>query len=364
MTDPNVQNFNPGGLPDRLDPRDYKWSEIGFGSSPFDWNVGFDVEIELSSVLGIPNFKLPVKDQNGSGSCGGQAWSTLDSVIEAFATKTFEERSAKFIYSQTYYPYGGGSTGRDNSDILVKQGCCIEPLCVSYNAGNPPTETFITRPQDITDSARINAKNARALSYANTEIDIDMMAQVLRDNKGFVIGITGSNNGTWSSAFPKPPKLGDLPWGHWIYVGKAKIIDGKKHLGVLNSWGTAVGEQGWQWISEDYFKAPIVAFRVPIMGGWTLIYNPDPVSGFNHNFVVQLQYGQNGVEVAALQKALQIDGEFPASVPATGYYGDITRRAVLDFQIKYKIAPLTELIPLAGKVVGPKTRAQLNKLFN
>jgi len=57
------------------DPRDYQWGkDVGMATIPFDWDKGYDVEEEVSKVLGVP-FKLPVKNQNGSSSCGGQAWS-------------------------------------------------------------------------------------------------------------------------------------------------------------------------------------------------------------------------------------------------------------------------------------------------
>ena len=106
MIDPNSPNFDPGGVPDRVDNRDFKWDEIGFGTSPFDWQKGFDIEFELGT-------KLPTKDQDGSYSCGGQAWSQYAGVLEATFSGTLEERSAKFFYAQTYQK-GGGSSGRDN----------------------------------------------------------------------------------------------------------------------------------------------------------------------------------------------------------------------------------------------------------
>lgn len=345
MTDPTVPHFNPGGIVDRVDHRDHLYSEVGFGTAPFDWNTGFDIE------QGI-NFKLPVKDQNGSYSCGGQAWATLAGVLEAKATGSFEERSAKFVYAQTYQ-WGGGSTARDNANIFIKQGVARESVLSSYDHGAPPAEAYMTRSGDIGEVARNDAKLSLSSSYAAVTTTIDEVARALRDNHGVILGIDGENNGTWSSAFPKPPT--HTEWRHWIYAGKAKKLGGVKYLGLLNSWGTAVGESGWQWIPESYFTSG------HIFSAWTHVLNPTPPDpSFHYAFIVNLQFGQSGVDIVNLQKALQIDGEFPLNVPCTGFYGDVTRRAVLAFRLKYKVSSTTDP---EGRAVGPLTRAQLNKLF-
>lgn len=354
-----------GAVKDRIDPRDYQYAEMSAGAAPFDWSKGYDIE----ATLGV---KMPVKDQDGSGSCGGQAWAYYMAAIEAAATSTYEERSAKFIYSQTYVP-PAGSNGRDNCNVCIKQGSAREAVLTSYNNDQPPTEAFMERAQDITDAVRYDASSAKALNYANVVPNIDLIAQAVRDNYGVVIGLTGSNNGTWGSAFPQPPinTTTDQRWYHWLYVGKAKVINGKKFIGVLNSWGTAVGEQGWQWISEDYFN---ITLANDYHGGsiwqvWTMVYNPAPVATFKHTFNTELKFNDTGEEVRALQMALQADGVFPQgfkldpkSYPKATY-AELTRKAVLQFQTKYAVAPMSELLSLQGKLVGAKTRAQLNKLF-
>src|ERR1700674_5032258 len=244
---PNIINsptWNPGGVKDRIDNRDFQWGEIGFGSPLFDWNIGFDIEHNLG-------FPIPVKNQNGSFSCGGQAWAYLAGILQAVQTKSYTERSAKYVYAQTYAP-GGGSRGRDNAQIFVTQGVSRELTLPSYENRLPPTETFMTSSGDITDQIRLDAKSDTSFSYAqviNSSIgtNIDNVAQAIRDNNGVILGIDGENNGTWASPFPALPI--NVQWRHWIYAGKAQIINGTKYVGVLNSWGD-VGQKGWQWIHE------------------------------------------------------------------------------------------------------------------
>lgn len=357
-------DFNPGGKPDKIDTRDYDWREVAAGLPPFDWNAGYDVEEDLSSFLKVPNFKLPVKDQNGSGSCGGQAWGNYSGVIAAFLTGSFKEKSAKYVYAQTYVP-GGGSGGRDNCNVFIKQGVASEIVCPSYENGQPPSEMFMERSQDITLADREDAKLARAAAYANVQIDIDALAQAVQANKGAVLLIHGSNNGSWGSADPKPPVDSDVIWSHWIYVGKAKMVNGKKMIALLNSWGPLVGQGGWQWIDQAYLTAPLKLYGQAVVSAWTHIANSKPVpSAFAYNFALPLQIGQQTNDVVALQEALMVEGCFPLAVPASGYYGTITAQSVLKFQIKYAVAPVAELAQLGGRNVGPATLAKLNSLYN
>ena len=251
-----------GALKDIEDGRDYQWSRIP-GASVFDWDKGFDIEVELKKRLGDANFRIFSKDQHQSLSCGGQAWSYYMAVIEAITTGTYEERSAKFFYSQTFAP-GGGSNGRPLCDIAVNQGSALESDCPSYYYGTTD-EPFMTRPQDITVKARNTAGYSKALVYANVMPDIDLMANACKANNGLIIALEGEDNGTWLSLYPKPPV--NTKWAHWLYIGKAIMINGKKYLAVKNSWGDSVGASGWQYIGEDYFKAH------KIWNGWTMPFN-------------------------------------------------------------------------------------------
>lgn len=352
MTNPNVKNFNPGGIKDRYDSRDYQWSEVGHGAAPFDWTAGFDIE----SVLGL---KLTIKDQDGSGSCGGQAWAYLAEVLESLNTKTYEPRSAKFIYAQTYVP-GGGSYGRDNADVFVKQGVSEETKLTSYENGLPPSEAFMQRSQDITDDVRSNAKLDQSSSYVQTGTDIDTVAQAIVNTGGVILGVCGSNNSTWGTVYPVPPKPTDTIWRHWLYAGKAKLENGKKYIGVINSWGQGIGDKGIQWLSEDYFASPGAIFS-----GWTHVYsgNLPPVVPFKHYFPTTMDYGMTSVEVNWLQKALTLEGCFPVSIVPTSFFGNVTRQAVQKFQVKYNIVLSGTALTTGYGRVGTKTLAKLNSIY-
>lgn len=355
-------NFNPGGLVDRIDTRDYKWSELGSVMAPYDWSETYDVTLEIATAINQPDFAIHPKDQDGSYSCGGQSWSYYGATLESLATKSYEERSAKFIYAQTYAP-GGGSSGRENCNLVVNQGWGLESQTPSYENGMPPGEYFMERGQDITDLARSTAKISRAASYASVDLSIDSLAQACKINHGLIVGLSGSNNTTWLSKKPAPPKNGEYLWYHWLYVGGAGMYEGEKAIRVLNSWGNVAGDHGWQWITESYLRTVLndpIHGNSTIWGSWTLLYALDQETKkpFTHHFSTPLTFGDRSDEVKILQQALQFIGDFPASVPCTGYYGTITAAAVYKFQLN------SGIFPTAREHVGPQTRAALNAIFD
>jgi hypothetical protein len=249
-----------GALESGYDIRDY-WYEPQDGAG-FDWKEGYDVEKQLG-------IKIVTKDQNGSSSCGGQAWSYYGEVLERVATGNYEPRSAKWIYSHTRSPDGAGSNGRVNSSFCIKEGWVSERLVPSYDDGKPPRESFFVKPirtPEIKEEAQTN----KALSFLGVTTNIEIVAQAIRDNYGCVLVVNGEDNGTWKSTHPRPPHVKE--WGHFLYAGKARMIGGKKEIGVKNSWGDDTGEEGWQWLSEEWFVNP----KLGVREGWTMQWDYRP----------------------------------------------------------------------------------------
>lgn len=320
----NENNFGKGGVRDFPDTRDYQYSEIAGVSLPFDWDKGFDIEEKVG--------KLPVKDQGGTSACGGFAWATYSYVLDE---TNREEKSEKFIYAQTHVQ-GGGSAGRDNCNLCIKKGVCAKTLCP---LPNPLIEAEITRTDDITAEAYKDALTNKEKSYLLVNTDIESVAEAMRDNNGVILGVTGQNNGTWSTAYPQPPVRGE--WNHWLFCGKSRVVNGKKYIGVLNSWGERVGENGWQYLSEDYFKAANGGF---IWSAWTMAYNSDLVK--NYIFSKTLRLGSTGFEVKMLQTKL--------GITADGIFGKKTLQAVKDFQTAHQLVP--------DGIVGRLTNNVLNSI--
>jgi hypothetical protein len=214
------------------------------------------------------------------------------------------------------------------------------------------------RPETLREAAIQRVK-----SHAYVSSSIDEFALAIRNQNGLVTGFIGSHEG-WGSAFVRPPKEGERQWGHAVYCVGAKLIEGKKYIKFINSWGKEWGENGYGYAGEDYFTSGKVFNAITLVdlpNDWQK-EKEQPV--FKHNFYRDIVFGERSEEVRALQKALKIDGTFPQNIPETGYYGEITRRAVFEFQKKYKVASLNEILFVRGRRVGVKTRSKLNQLFN
>lgn len=247
-----------GAVRDKYDPRTYQFAPRG----AFDWAIRYDVEEEIGHTL-------VVKDQNGSGSCGGQAWSYYGEVLEALATGTYEPRSARWPYANVRAP-GGGSMGKELSAFVVKEGFALEKDAPSYDNGKPPSELFMSRVPVLSDTQLDTALTSKALSYVQVAANFETIANAIKDNHGCCIAVYGQDNGTWRTNFPKPPSSKQGNWAHWLYAGKVKSLNGKKYIGVCNSWGASTGHNGWQWLGEEYFQNGNVWY------GWTLAWDYKP----------------------------------------------------------------------------------------
>jgi len=327
------------------DPRDYQWGkDIGMTTIPFDWEKGYDVEEEVSQKIG-KSFKLKVKNQNGSSSCGGQAWAYYGEVLDTLSDKEQEEKSAKFIYSHTYVGTGG-SGGRENCNFVIEKGWGNEIDCPSYENGLPPGEGFMIDRDSIPPIAFTNALKDRGLAYANVlNREIENIATAVRDNHGCIFGVTGTNNGTWRSKFPLAPTTYNNSWNHWMYVGKVKVINGKKYFGTINSWGSEVGEGGWQCLSEDYIRTFILGYPV-IWSIWTMVIKADVVIPPPFQFTQTLRLGSRNGDVKMLQMKL-------GGLVTDGIFGLKTLKAVKVYQTSKGLVP--------DGIVGPLTRAKLNE---
>ena len=250
----NINNFGKGCYPDVPDDRDYIIEDILGTPAEFDWDKGFDIE----EVIGQ---KIKIEHQGKSSSCVGQAWQYYAQVLEIIETGKFIDLSAKDIYSRIFYK-GGGATLRDGAKLVKNRGVATELSNPSYMNGKPPTEDYM---RELVNGLEEEAKKFSAKDFASmTHNSIDYMAGYIRDHSGLVSGVLGDNAG-WrvTDGIVKPPISKD--WGHGIYFGKAKLINGIKKVGFANSWGLEWGDDGWGWIGADYFAY--------LFNLWTLIDN-------------------------------------------------------------------------------------------
>jgi hypothetical protein len=251
--------FGTGAVPDPIDTRDRVYDGMAFGAAPFDWETGFDIENEIG-------VKIPIKNQDGSLSCVGQSWSYYLAVLNTLETGVYTEVSAKAIYSQIFLP-GGGASIREGGKLAVDWGGVPEKLVSSYDNGVAPDEAFVRDDNWKNSQTDIIAKKLSAKEYRMiTGINMDIVAQGIRDNAGVVGGVSGANNGTWNTIEPRP---GAREWGHALYFGKAGIDEKGKSIATPNSWGDRFGGK-WQKLREDWFT------NTYMFNPWLLVDQPNP----------------------------------------------------------------------------------------
>lgn len=308
---------------------------IATSGESFDWDKGYHI-----------NFPLRATNQYQSYACGGFMCAYGMQVREGK-----DAQSPKFIYSNTWARPNGGTSYEALGNWLVNNGSASENLCPSFLQDGTTTEKFITDNSNITQEAYNDAKTNKIGRYAKTkDMSIDEIAKALRDNGGLFLGIYGQDNGTWRTENPLPPTR--KVWAHWVFATGAGMYKGKKAIRFINSWGNLTGDNGYQWVTEDYFPNWIFL-------GWTIT---DKYEIPKYEFKKTIKFGEKSDEVKKLQMKLETLGflTMPKGV-AYGYYGALTAKAVLNFQIKNHVAPISELSSLAGKLVGLKTIKALNK---
>ena len=253
--------FGTGAVKDTLDVRDRTYDGIAFRSAPFDWNAGYDIEKVIKSTI-------PIKNQDGSSSCVGQACSYYAGVLDALETGIYKDISAKAYYSQIALAQGGAYI-REGIKLTVDWGAVEESIVPSYDNGQAPTEAFIKRTDWKNDQITQIAKKLKCKEFRMVQdITMDIIAQGIRDNFGVVGGVMGANNGSWNTLEPIP---GAREWGHALFFGKAGVDEKGKYIATPNSWGDRFGGQ-WQklranWFTNDYMFNP-----------WLLIDQPNSVS--------------------------------------------------------------------------------------
>jgi peptidoglycan hydrolase-like protein with peptidoglycan-binding domain len=97
-----------------------------------------------------------------------------------------------------------------------------------------------------------------------------------------------------------------------------------------------------------------VGFTIPFFGRNSTSGNTGQVLGAaTFAFNQELLFGMSGQDIVELQNKLKALGFFPKNTPASGFFGKITMKAVIDFQ-------KANGLPLTGYVDGLTMQA-LNK---
>lgn len=334
--------------------KDYKHCEIASGEKR--------IKVEWIEKSPDKFRKFPIRNQDGSSSCVAQSIAKILGINNYNEAGEFVELSAKDVYSRRANE-GEGMWGVDALNIAINYGATLEKLFPSQNMDEERMNDMSTMRKYYFNVGRI----FRGKNFVTLPFDIDLIGeQIQKRNKGVLLFFK-FNRDEWRDI----PKVQDgEPLLHHAVVGvDTTMVDGEKAIVIDDSWGEFYGLKGQRIITESFLKERITfaAYIVDLQNDWMEIEDKEDEQKPKHFFSKRLKFSTNfnvDEDVKALQRVLIYEGMFPVNVDVTGYYKSITRKAVLEFQFKYKVADDKELYELDGREVGEKTIKKLNELYN
>lgn len=320
------------------------------------------VDIPEIDYKDIPHYKIDgfkIRNQASSGSCVAQTLANMIAIEVYRQTGVWHDLSASFIYQRRSNKGTMGMIGVDAMNIAKNDGTIFDNLMPSQNMG----ESAINSVPEAIHYAKI-AKAFAGFGFAFLPFNIDKIAEIqLKDIKrGIPKPIM-----TWYR-FPRPewnsePKAGNSKTDI-VHHSVTAIIPGKrkgvKGLYTVDSWGhDRTTEKGMRFISEDYitkrmtFCAYLDDFNTKWIGNDQV---PDLLKPKTKLLSRTLRMGMEGEDVKELQTILKYDEKFPQKSNITGYFGSVTRKAVIQFQKENNLE--------ADGICGPNTIKKLKEKFN
>lgn len=371
--------------------------EAGSGAidSPVDYrDIPFDA-IAGSSELPTKYFedvsKLPVWHQRKNGSCVGHAagkYAQYQNYIETMDVSAF---SPRFLYAlaKARDGYAGeGTYPRLVAKIIKEVGVATEATVP--NKSELPHEDYVYNRIEsmIPPLSFPEARRYKTGGYAFVSNDISTIKRAIIEGRGILMTVQlgsewytstkGKRSWAAKDILPlRPPATVISGHAIWAYGYEDVVESGRTRTKVyfMNSWSEQWGEKGTGWFYYDqygrFIKEMITFVNIPNEVTEQVGVLPSAES-FRYLFAKDITAGEKSQEVVELQTALMIDGVFDKALYASlleskelGNYrkGGVTQKAVLDYQIKHKVASMPELLSLGGRRVGPATRAKLNAQF-
>jgi len=349
-----MQSFQTGVILDTRTPeqksRDYTQREILASAAVVDWK-----EKDPSKWR-----KFPIFNQNGSGSCVAQTLAKLLGVLYWLKNGVYVHFSATHIYQRRSNKPAGGMGG-DDAFKIAQQGVTLEALVPSQDMSDSQMDA-IEIPQYKKDVGAI----FKMPKYVSMPIgDIDAIASTIQATQKAVMVWVYFRASEWTDV-PRIDGPLDLYHSktlrHSIAAVDFFMYKGQKALLIDDSWGIGYGTGGQRVLTEAFFKERNFYAAYPVNFAFEDQEAPSiPKPRFT--FTRALKFGDTHGDVVELQRALRFFGTFPKNADATGYYGAVTAKSLLDWQKKYDVSTISELEALAGRSFGPKSMARMNGLL-
>lgn len=317
-------------------------------------------EVNIATGASFPNKEprnFTVRNQSWSGSCVDQTIAKMLEVADWIKDQILTVYSATPGYQNRSNRPQPGRIGTEALDWPMTHGVWLEDDAPSQMMSDQQMDSAFVNPEKKFKNLKPNKKLLLPLDFYIVAEHIQKYGAVML---WFKAGME-----EWQK---------DIPYGNSNSEAVRHSVTGVdtisykriEYIIIEDSWGKwnktsdIPLKDGQRAITKEFFDK-----HNYFAGTYTeFLYEPETQPTFKYEFKTILEFGQRNDEIIKLQDALKFDGLFPTSIKSTGYYGDQTRRSVLDFQIKYNVAPKHELLTVNGRRVGSKTLSKLNELFN
>lgn len=329
--------------------KDFQFDEIVSSADPVKW-------VEKSPTDWR---KFHIRNQDGSSSCVAQSMSKILGVLQYLRDGVFIDFSAAFIYqrrSNKTIGDGEGMIAVNAFEIVRKNGTTLDALMPSQ--GISEKEINSVREEDYD---RVVASAFAVGNYVQfkPKLSFDEVASTIQKTSKAVMTNFTFDRAEWTDI---PTVKVDSPrLRHSVACVDFTLYKGKEYLVIEDSWGKFGKFDGQRLISREFYE------KRNTFAGYPINFKLGEAPTSNKPMFAtsqQMKLGDKNDSVRQLQDVLKYEGLFPTNVESTGLYGAITARAVLQFQIKYSVAPLSELESLQGREVGAKTLAKLRELYS
>lgn len=280
---------------------------------------------------------FPIRKQNGSGSCVMQSLEKERGIIAMQKYGEFLEFSANFGYQLRENTNFSGSTVNDLTKA-TQAGAILEKLSPSMSL-NDLKMMKANRPAYFEDFAKPFGANRIFIA----PWDIDTIASTI-ENTGKGIGLTVRfGKGEWFGNKEVKELLPEKDWtlGHRVVAVDYTLNDkGEKCLVIEDS------------ACEDGFPQRLVPESFLMKRTY---WSPNYILNFKQYIEKPDRPSYSGT-VVNLQNILKYEGFFPTNTDSTGYFGSITKKALIKFQTKYGLTP-------ADGTLSENTQAKLKELY-
>ena len=280
---------------------------------------------------------FPVLMQGKRSSCVSHAWVRLLQLYWWKKTGKVIDFSPRFLHAYTS-PGMADSDGRDPrvvGQVLTDIGCCTNALCPNDVLLDDNAYSRIPITQAMLDEA----KQYKIPAYSFVNPDQYSIRHAIY-HKG-AVGLMFQVGTEWWTPSWLPQDINPLRPPHPV-VSQHEVT-GEHWTNILegleNSWSDVWDEKGYaEYNLSNYAPLQVICIDDP-----SVDFNPSAPTQFKFN--KDLYYGQTNPDIVQLQKRL--------GVIQTGYFGVLTRAAVVQYQKAHNIAP-------AVGYCGILTRTSLN----